>query len=76
MENAVLEKEQVLAPQKRRNLREELKEIMRAELKNLPRLLEEMAPEQRVNAIIKIMPHILPPMEKQGGGLDDWEIEW
>lgn len=76
MENVVLEREQVAAPQKRKNLREELKEIMRAEIKNLPRLLEEMAPEQRVNALIKIMPHILPPMEKQGGGLDDWEIEW
>ena len=40
-----------------------LKDVLSNELKNLPAILEKLKPEDRVTAIIKILPYVLPKVE-------------
>jgi len=59
-----------------REIREVLKDILTGELESLPEILKELDSEKRVDAIIKILPYILPKVEpvnfKDG---EPWEPE-
>lgn len=47
-------------------LRDKLKEIMSAETENIPELLSELQPKERLNFIIKLMPFVFPKVENVG----------
>ena len=60
-------------------MRQSLKELMRRELTNLPNLIEQLPPEQRINFVFKLMPFVLPKVNtvnaKSGEPMDflgDW----
>lgn len=44
-------------------LRDTLKVIMEKELGNLPTILEGLEPNERINAICKLMPYVFPKIE-------------
>jgi len=52
-------KEQILT----KGLRENLKCIMHNEIDNIPELLEELEPRDRLNMICKLMPYVFPKLE-------------
>jgi hypothetical protein len=55
-----------------------LKDVLSNELKNLPAILEKLKPEDRVTAIIKILPYVLPkgkPISITANEPVNWE-EW
>jgi hypothetical protein len=60
------------------NLREALKEIMKAEIQKLPETLEALEPKERVQIVCKLMPFVFPKIEaihsKEGEPLqfDEW----
>ena len=44
-------------------MRQTLKELMNREIANLPELIEQLPPEQRINVVFKLMPFVLPKVE-------------
>lgn len=42
------------------DMRQTLKELMKREIANLPDLIEQLPPEQRINMVFKLMPFVLP----------------
>lgn len=46
-----------------RSLRESLKELMQREIDNLPDLLDQMEPKERINVICRLMPFVFPKLE-------------
>ncbi len=44
-------------------MRQRLKELMHREIANLPELIEQLPPEQRINMVFKLMPFVLPKVE-------------
>lgn len=46
------------------DMRQTLKELMNREIANLPNLIEQLPPEQRINVVFKMMPFVLPKVEK------------
>lgn len=58
-------------------MRQCLKELMRREIANLPDLIEQLPPDQRINVVFKMMPFVLPRVEsvnaKSGEPLD-WNL--
>ena len=44
-------------------LRVELKLILQREIDNLPNLLDQMPPKERIDAICRLMPFIFPKIE-------------
>ena len=46
-----------------RSLRESLKELMQREIDNLPALLDQMEPKERINVICRLMPFVFPKLE-------------
>ncbi len=42
------------------NMRQTLKELMNREIANLPELIEQLPPDQRINIVFKLMPFVLP----------------
>ncbi len=46
-----------------KSLRESLKELMQREIDNLPDLLDQMEPKERINAICRLMPFVFPKLE-------------
>lgn len=59
------------------DMRQTLKELMKREIANLPDLIEQLPPEQRINMVFKLMPFVLPKVEtvnaKSGEPLD-WNL--
>lgn len=45
------------------DMRQTLKELMSREIANLPELIEQLPPEQRINVVFKLMPFVLPKVE-------------
>lgn len=45
------------------DMRQTLKELMNREIANLPELIEQLPPEQRINVVFKLMPFVLPKVE-------------
>ena len=58
-------------------MRRGLKELMQREIANLPDLIEQLPPDQRINVVFKMMPYVLPRVEsvnaKSGEALD-WNL--
>lgn len=48
------------------DMRQNLKELMNREIANLPKLIEQLPPEQRINVVFKLMPFVLPKVDKVG----------
>lgn len=46
-----------------KSLRESLKELMQREIDNLPVLLDQMEPKERINVICRLMPFVFPKLE-------------
>lgn len=42
------------------DMRRCLKEMMNREIANLPELIEQLPPEQRIGIVLKMMPFVLP----------------
>jgi hypothetical protein len=49
-----------------RELRERLKEVFYEELDNLPNLLKDMQPKERVELLIRLAPFVLPKVSPVG----------
>lgn len=45
------------------DLRTKLKEIMKKEINNLPQLLDDIEPKERINYILKFMPYVFPKVD-------------
>lgn len=43
-----------------KDIRTSLKEMMQKELENLPEILEQLEPLQRINVLCKLMPYVMP----------------
>ena len=48
------------------DMRRCLKEMMNREIANLPNLIEQLPPEQRIGIVLKMMPFVLPKVDKVG----------
>jgi len=46
------------------DIRQQMSELMMSELAKLPDLLEQIEPEKRIGLIIKMMPFVMPRVEK------------
>lgn len=46
------------------DMRRCLKEMMNREIANLPELIEQLPTEQRIGVVLKMMPFVLPKVEK------------
>lgn len=46
-----------------KSLRKSLKELMQREIDNLPALLDQMEPKERINVICRLMPFVFPKLE-------------
>lgn len=46
------------------DMRKSLKEMMNREIANLPNLIEQLPTEQRIGVVLKMMPFVLPKVEK------------
>jgi 23S rRNA C2498 (ribose-2'-O)-methylase RlmM len=46
-----------------KGLREQLKAIMARELEQLPELLEALPPQERIKAVLQLLPYITPKVE-------------
>lgn len=60
-----------------KDLRESLKELMQREIDNLPNLLDQMPPKERIDAICRLMPFIFPKIEAinaRDGESIGWDI--
>ena len=52
-------KEQILT----KELRDSLKELVKKEIKDLPKHLESLDPKDRINVVIKLMPFVFPKVQ-------------
>lgn len=43
-----------------KDLRNELKQALQKELNNLPDILEQLEPKERLNMVCKLMPYVFP----------------
>ena len=59
-----------------RELRDRLKAIFYAELDNLPKLLSELTPKERVDVLVKMSPYLLPKVESVDYLEDDPSLDW
>lgn len=50
-------------PQK--DIKERLKDVIDREIENLPALLEKLPPQDRVEAILEILPYALPKLKPE-----------
>ena len=60
-----------------KSLRESLKELMQREIDNLPALLDQMEPKERINVICRLMPFVFPKLEAinlKDGEAVSWDI--
>ncbi len=46
------------------DMRKSLKEMMNREIANLPNLIEQLPTEQRIGIVLKMMPFVLPKVDK------------
>lgn len=46
------------------DMRKSLKEMMNREIANLPNLIEQLPTEQRIDVVLKMMPFVLPKVDK------------
>jgi hypothetical protein len=58
-----------------KSLRESLKELMQREIDNLPALLDQMEPKERINVICRLMPFVFPKLEAINAN-DGEPISW
>lgn len=58
-----------------KSLRESLKELMQREIDNLPDLLDQMEPKERINVICRLMPFVFPKLEAINAN-DGEPISW
>jgi hypothetical protein len=60
-------------------MRQSLKELMKREIANLPDLIEQLPPEQRINMVFKLMPFVLPKVNTvhpKSGEARDLFADW
>ncbi|MDD4439935.1 MAG: hypothetical protein PHS04_18165 [Tissierellia bacterium] len=58
-----------------KSLRESLKELMQREIDNLPALLDQMEPKERINVICRLIPFVFPKLEAINAN-DGEPISW
>ena len=58
-----------------KSLREGLKELMQREIDNLPALLDQMEPKERINVICRLIPFVFPKLEAINAN-DGEPISW
>ncbi len=46
------------------DIRRNLKELMKREIANLPELIAKLPPDQHLNVLFKLMPFVLPKVDK------------
>ena len=59
-----------------KGLREQLKAIMARELEQLPELLEALPPQERIKAVLQLLPYTTPKVEQCSSEYGDgfsWE---
>lgn len=56
-------------------LREKLKQIMSTETENIPELLAELPPKERLNFVLKLMPFVFPKIENVGANFGE-PLSW
>lgn len=62
-----------------KDLRNQLKEILKTELEALPASLESLEPKERVESLIKLMPFIFPKVSNSSVSQlepTDWSSPW
>jgi hypothetical protein len=61
-----------------KDLRNDLKAIVSRELANLPATLESMEPDKRLEAILKLLPYLMPKVQPLSSTYDisatDWDL--
>jgi hypothetical protein len=61
-----------------KNLRANLKQLVEKELNQLPETLATMAPDKRLDVLLKLLPFVLPKIESVGmnkGEPSSWVID-
>lgn len=60
-----------------KNLRNQLKEIVKSELEQLPDYLKDLEPKRRLDILLKLMPFIIPKVNSVshslGESIDFWD---
>ena len=56
-----------------RDLGSSLRTVIDREITNLPELIKELPPEQRINVILRLMPYVFPKVNKVDSGWIDSE---
>lgn len=59
-----------------RELRKILKALIARELENLPKLIENLEKEKRLEIIIKLLPYVLPKVESVVDAGNEWTFEF
>lgn len=59
-----------------KEVRERMKDVFYSELENLPRLLAELTPKERVDVLVKMSPYLLPKLETVSPLEDDPDLDW
>ncbi len=60
-----------------KDLRNQLKELIRKEIEQLPEQLKEMEPKERLDILLKLMPFILPKVSSVSHSLGEpFQIDW
>ena len=60
-----------------KELRSVLKDVLHAELETLPKHLNKLTPKERVDAVIKLAPFVLPKVQQESFAIHepiDWEL--
>ena len=59
------------------DMRRCLKEMMNREIANLPNLIEQLPPEQRIGVVLKMMPFVLPKVQNvQANSGEPINLDW
>lgn len=60
-----------------KELREKLKDIVSAELEQLPDTLEDMEPKERLDFVLKLMPFVVPKVKTVSHTLGEpFQMDW
>ena len=59
-----------------KDLRNQLKELVKSELEQLPDYLKEMKPKERLDILLKLMPFVLPKVKGVNHSLGEPDDFW
>lgn len=60
-----------------KDLRNQLKELIRKEMEQLPEYLKDMEPKERIDILIKLMPFVIPKVNSVSHSLGEpFQIDW